>query len=430
MPLGAWIAARAVDATKNRRMKIEATEIEERRIVVGELTTGMYVCRLDRPWNETSFPLQGFLIESREQLTELKRLCKYVFIDLERSIAPDAQKKLLLRAAPQSETGRGAVTYTDSNTVEEELPLARSAHENAVGLVTRLFDDIRAGHTPSAAAIHEAVSPIVKSVLRSRDAFFWLESLRKRDSYSYGHAITCCALSAAFGRHLGFPPEVLTELSTGALLMDIGKAELPDEILMRNGPLSQSDWDAMHRHVEHSLAIVDKSRIDSDVVRDIVLTHHERDNGSGYPSHLAGAQIPLFGRMAGIIDSFDAMTNDRPYRKAVAQHVALQQLYANRNTLFQADLVEQFMTCLGVYPTGSLVELNTGEVAVVMAQNQVRRLRPRIMVLTTPDKEFDQRMPTFDLMMQASISESGEPSFIVRALDRGAYGLDLTALYL
>jgi hypothetical protein len=124
------------------------------------------------------------------------------------------------------------------------------------------------------------------------------------------------------------------------------------------------------------------------------------------------------------------MTNDRPYRKAVAQHVALQQLYASRNTLFQADLVEQFMTCLGVYPTGSLVELNTGEVAVVMAQNQVRRLRPRIMVLTTPDKEFDQRMPTFDLMMQASISESGEPSFIVRALDRGAYGLDLTALYL
>lgn len=411
-------------------MKIEATEIEERRVLVRELTTGMYVCRLDRPWNETSFPLQGFLIESPEQLAELARLCKHVFVDLERSIAPDAQKKLLLRATPQSDTGRGAVTYTDSNTVEEELPLARSAHENAVGLVTKLFDDIRAGHAPSAAAIHEAVSPIVKSVLRSRDAFFWLESLRKRDSYSYGHAITCCALSAAFGRHLGFPPEVLTELSTGALLMDIGKAELPDEILMRSGPLAASDWATIQQHVEHSLTIVEKSRIDSDVVRDIVRTHHERDDGSGYPSHLAGAQIPLFGRMAGIIDSFDAMTNDRPYRKAVAQHVALQQLYASRNTLFQADLVEQFMTCLGVYPTGSLVELNTGEVAVVMAQNQVRRLRPRIMVLTTPDKEFDQRMPTFDLMMQASISDSGEPSFIVRALDRGAYGLDLTALYL
>ncbi|HEV7491630.1 MAG TPA: HD-GYP domain-containing protein [Rhodanobacteraceae bacterium] len=406
-----------------------ATEIEERRIPVGDLAAGMYVCRLDRPWNETSFPLQGFLIDSSEQVAELNRLCKHVFIDLERGIAPDSQKKLLLRVAGQDAT-RGAVTYTDSNTVEEELPLARSAHNNAVGLVTKLFDGIRAGRAPSAMAIHEAVSPIVKSVLRSRDAFFWLESLRKRDTYSYGHAITCCALSAAFGRHLGFPPEVLTEVSTGALLMDIGKAELPEEILSRRGPLAAKDWVTIHEHVDNSLAIVGKSGIESEIVRDMVRTHHERDDGSGYPSRLAGAQIPLFGRIAGIIDSFDAMTNERPYRKAVAQHVALQQLYANRSTLFQSELVEQFMTCLGVYPTGSLVELNTGEVAVVMAQNQARRLRPRIMVLTTPEKEFDPRMRMFDLMMQASISETGEPSFVVRALDRGAHGLDLTSLYL
>jgi HD-GYP domain-containing protein (c-di-GMP phosphodiesterase class II) len=406
-----------------------ATEIEERRIAVGDLAAGMYVCRLDRPWNETSFPLQGFLIDSADQLGELARLCKHVFVDLERSIAPDSLKKRL-HATARQDAVRGAVSYTDSNTVEEELPLARNAHDNAVGLVTKLFDDIRAGRTPSAAAIHEAVSPIVKSVLRSRDAFFWLESLRKRDAYSYGHAITCCALSAAFGRHLGFPPEVLTEVSTGALLMDIGKAALPEEILTRRGPLAENDWSTIRQHVENSLTIVGRSGIESEIVRDMVRTHHERDDGSGYPNRLAGAQIPLFGRIAGIIDSFDAMTNERPYRKAIAHHLALQQLYASRNTLFQAELVEQFMTCLGVYPTGSLVELNTGEVAVVMAQNQVRRLRPRIMVLTTPDKEFDPRMQIFDLMMQASISESGAPSFIVRTLDSGAYGLDLTALYL
>ena len=124
------------------------------------------------------------------------------------------------------------------------------------------------------------------------------------------------------------------------------------------------------------------------------------------------------------------MTNDRPYRKALAQHAALQQLYLSRSTLFQAELVEQFMSCLGVYPTGSLVELNTGEVAVVMAQNQARRLRPRIMVLTNAEKTFDSRLQTFDLMMQVSASDSGEPSFIVRALERNAYGLDLTNLFL
>jgi HD-GYP domain-containing protein (c-di-GMP phosphodiesterase class II) len=186
----------------------------------------------------------------------------------------------------------------------------------------------------------------------------------------------------------------------------------------------------MRGHVNNSLAILERAGILSEDVRNIVRTHHERDDGSGYPAGLSGAHIPLFGRMAGMIDSFDAMTNDRPYRKAAAQHVALQQIYAARSTLFQADLVEQFMTCLGVYPTGSLVELNTGEVAIVMAQNQARRLRPRIMVLTTPEKVFNAAMPTYDLMMQASISDTGEPSFIVRTLERGAYGLDVTSLYL
>lgn len=404
-------------------------ELEERQIGVDELELGMYVCRLDRPWNGTPFPLQGFLLLSDDQIAEVRDLCRYVFIDIERGIPPDPRRKVL-RGAARVEGLRGSVTHTDSATVEEELPLARQAHDNAIELVSRIITDVQSGRSPSAAAIHEAVSPIVKSVLRSRDAFFWFEALRKRDSYSYGHAISCCALAAAFGRHLGFPQDVLVDLSTGTLLMDIGKAELPPEILKNGGPLGDDEMALMRGHVNNSLAILERAGILSEDVRNIVRTHHERDDGSGYPAGLSGAHIPLFGRMAGMIDSFDAMTNDRPFRKAIAQHAALQELYLSRNRLFQSELVEQFMMCLGVYPTGSLVELSTGEVAVVMAQNQARRLRPRIVVLTTPNKVFDQRLPTVDLMMQSSVSESGEPSYIVRALEPGAYGLDVTNLYL
>lgn len=411
-------------------MKLVSTEIEEQQVDVRDLAPGMYVCRLDRPWTETSFPLQGFMIETEGEMRELSRLCRHVFVDTERSLAPDALRRRARFDARDPAALRDTVSYSDSNTVEEELPLARVAHENAARLVESMLEDARAGRTPSAAAIDEAVAPIVKSVMRSRDAFFWFESLRKRDSYSYGHAISCCALAAAFGRHLGFPAAILNELSTGALLMDIGKAVLPDALLMRNGALDDGEWSMVRSHVEIGLRFVADSGITSEAVRSVVATHHEREDGSGYPNGLAGTGIPLLGRIAGIVDSFDAMTNDRPYRKALAQHAALQQLYLSRNTLFQSELIEQFMSCLGVYPTGSLVELSTGEVAVVMAQNQARRLRPRIMVLTTADKAFDPRLSTFDLMMQASASDSGEPSFIARALERNAYGLDLTHLFL
>ena len=411
-------------------MKLVTTEIEEQKVDVRDLAPGMYVCRLDRPWTETPFPLQGFLIETTDEVRELTRLCSHVFVDTERSIAPDLLRRRAQFDARDPAALRNTVNYSDSRTIEEELPLARDAHENAARLIESVLDDVRAGRTPSAAAIDEAVAPIVKSVMRSRDAFFWFESLRKRDSYSYGHAISCCALAAAFGRHLGFPANILTELSTGALLMDIGKAVLPDALLMRNGALDDAEWTTVRTHVATGLKVVADSGITSEAVQSVVATHHEREDGSGYPNGLIGTSIPLFGRIAGIVDSFDAMTNDRPYRKALAQHAALQQLYLSRDKLFQAELVEQFMSCLGVYPTGSLVELNTGEVAVVMAQNQARRLRPRIMVLTTADKAFDARLQTFDLMMQSSASDSGEPSFIVRALERNAYGLDLTNLFL
>jgi len=411
-------------------MKLVTTEIEEQKVDVRDLAPGMYVCRLDRPWTETPFPLQGFLIETTDEVRELTRLCSHVFVDTERSVAPDVLRRRAQLDAPDPAALRNTVNYSDSRTIEEELPLARDAHENAARLIESVLDDVRAGRTPSAAAIDEAVAPIVKSVMRSRDAFFWFESLRKRDSYSYGHAISCCALAAAFGRHLGFPANILIELSTGALLMDIGKAVLPDALLMRDGALDDAEWTTVRTHVATGLKVVADSGITSEDVQSVVATHHEREDGSGYPNGLIGTSIPLFGRIAGIVDSFDAMTNDRPYRKALAQHAALQQLYLSRDKLFQAELVEQFMSCLGVYPTGSLVELNTGEVAVVMAQNQARRLRPRIMVLTTADKAFDARLQTFDLMMQSSASDSGEASFIVRALERNAYGLDLTNLFL
>ena len=159
-------------------------------------------------------------------------------------------------------------------------------------------------------------------------------------------------------------------------------------------------------------------------MRDIIETHHEREDGSGYPSALAGDAIPLFGRIAGIVDSFDAMTSARPYRASVSKYEALQQMYRARGRLFQADLVEQFVQCLGVYPVGTLVELSTGEVAVVMAQNPIRRLFPRVMLLTDVSKNLRKGFEPLDLRDTLAGGKASMQVNIRKSLPVGAYGLD------
>jgi HD domain len=159
-------------------------------------------------------------------------------------------------------------------------------------------------------------------------------------------------------------------------------------------------------------------------------THHERYDGSGYPCGLSRNQIPLFGRIAGIVDSYDAMTSERPYRAAISAHEALQEIYRQRDILYQRDIVEQFMQCLSVYPIGSLVELNSGEVAIVMALNPARRLRPRIMLLTTPDKKLRTAFEEIDLYAYTHHPGQSLLLEVVATLERGAYGIDPTELYL
>jgi hypothetical protein len=145
---------------------------------------------------------------------------------------------------------------------------------------------------------------------------------------------------------------------------------------------------------------------------------------------LAGLGIPLNGRILGLVDTFDAICSERPHQPAMSRHHALQLLYRERDKLFQGELIEQFSQCLGVYPTGSLVELSTGEVAVVMAQNPARRLFPRVTVLTRPDKEIDPAFRQMDLWAESNSGRSGARLSIARALSPGAYGLDLAAYFL
>ncbi|HEY4292545.1 HD-GYP domain-containing protein [Luteibacter sp.] len=408
-------------------------DLVERRVFVTDLEVGMYVSRLDCEWSDTTFPLQGVPITSQDDIDRLARFCKYVFVDLHRQAMPDhtfarparivAPARPAVAARPRPVTNPRLVpahTYRDTVPFDEEVPRAKKAFEEVTRFAERLVDDVQHGRSIEPLTVEEAVRPLVTSLLRSCDAFFWIESLRRRDSYTYQHAVGCSTLAAAFGRHMGFASEAIVSLAAGGLLMDVGKVQMPEELLSREGPLNDEEWGLARQHVEEGMAILEHSGVTDPEVRDMVFTHHERFDGSGYPAGLAGTEIPLAGRMAAIIDTYHAMSSPRPYRQAVSQHLALRQLYAGRDTAFQGELVEQFQACLGVYPTGSIVELNTGEVAVVMVQNQARRLQPRVAVLTRADKGPREDFLIIDLMNQTD-SVRRE---ILRTLPAGSHGID------
>ena len=402
-----------------------AFELEERLVSVTDLQIGMFVCRLDRPWEETPFPLQGIELNSIDEIETLRRLCNVVYVDARRMVSWNPHRALT-RTELSGSRFTSRTHYADLVELEDEAPRARAALENASTIIDALFEDISSGRELSVEHVEQAVRPLVASVLRSSDAFFLVESLRRHDSYSYSHAINCSALGAAFGRHMGFDEETIFSLAAGGLLMDVGKTRLPESLLQYQGSLAPIDVDVIRSHVEHGLSIIGESDITNQDVLDIVRTHHERHDGSGYPAGLAGNVIPITGRMLGIIDAYDAMSSVRPYRAAISRHQALRQIYAARNSLFQAAMVEQFQVCLGVYPTGSLVELSTGEVAIVMAQNQVRRLRPRVAILSTPGKQPLSDFRPVDLM---SLGDHDAVD-ILRGLAAGDYGIDASALFL
>lgn len=406
-----------------------------RKIDSGELRLGMYVSSLDRPWVETAFLFQGLKLERLEDIQYLQERCAYVYVDDERSDLQSSAPRSRLYRKPRDpvsvlrEQYGEPVVYEDKHSAEDELRTARPLYQSALNLIGELWARIDAGQPLPLSEARQVAEGVVESVLRNPDAFMWLRLLRSSDNYTYRHAVDSCSLAAAFGRQIGLPRKVLGEVALGALLMDIGKTRVAHELLQRRGPLDEAEMEQLRGHVQYGLELIHKSGKVPEVTLEMVRTHHERFNGEGYPRGLAGAQIPVVGRMAAIVDCYDAITSDRPYQKAVTPHEAVRLMYEWRNVDFQEELIEQFIQCLGVYPTGSLVELNSGEVGIVYAQNRVRRLRPKIMLVLGRDKQPLDFAPTVDLLSEAE-KEDGMKLAIVRAVDPGEFDIDLADYYL
>ncbi len=406
--------------------------IGKKKISTLDLKPGMYVSQLDRPWREADVLFQGFYVNSLEQIEELRNKFRYVYVDTWRD-SPPGKPKLALKEDALDEELRNLCghskrdnVYKDSTSVEEELVVAQEIHKRATEIVVEMMRHLQLGRTLKLVTINNVVTDLMESVLRNPDAFSWLMHLKKKDDYSYTHSIDSCALALTFGRHLGLPRESLISLGTGALLFDVGKVKLPEGLLNKPGRLSPDEFQIMKQHVDYGVHIVSNIKGSGMETIDMVRAHHERFDGSGYPLGTRGSDIPLFGRIAGILDCYDAITSNRSYQEAISPHQALRVLYKACDKAFQEVLVEQFIQCLGVYPTGSLVEMVSGEVGIVIEQNRVRRLRPKIMLILDQNKVALKNYETVDLDRETA----GKSLELAKVLEPGTYGIDPKEYYL
>ncbi len=407
----------------------------ERKVNVAYLKEGMYVSNLDRPWIDTPFLLEGFLIKTEEDLSSLNSYCTYVFIDPDRGIeateyieeAPRLKTNTYLERFLQD--NKKKVKYENLKSTKEELPTAKTALEDASNQVAHIMDDVKDGKNLNIDAVRGVVEPILDSIIRNSEAYMWLSMMQKKSAYAYSHSVDNCALAIAFGRFMGLPKKDLRTLAIGLLMMDMGNVRVPEGILNKKGRLTEAEYRIVKKHVLQGVDILKGTKGMNEDIVNIALTHHERFDGSGYPAALQGTQIPVYGRMAAIIDCYDAMTSNRPFSAAKSPYAALQNIYNWRGSAFQPELVEQFLQCIGVYPTGSLVEMTNGEVAIVLEQNLTQRMRPKVMLILDEDKAHFMEYKIVNLSDQFEDS-SGLPLNIYKGLDPDAYGIDPSEYYL
>lgn len=256
------------------------------------------------------------------------------------------------------------------------------------------------------------------SLRRTPDALMWLSRLKRLDDYSFDHAMDVSIYLLLLASHIGWRGTRLLEVGIAGLLQDIGKIHVSPDILAKTTELNEQERVEIQSHVASSLEILySQSSLPPEIMQ-IISRHHERWDGTGYPRRLKFEQIGMAAEMAGLVDSFCAMLKNKPYRSALGHQEALEELHKLRDRKFNPALMEQFVQCVGLYPIGTFVELNTGEVGVVIMQNRVKRSRPRVLLMLDADKAPIRDYRVIDLREEACSEWR-----VARALPQDAYGL-------
>ena len=388
-----------------------------RKVDVGDLQKGMYVAEPDRPWVEIPLPFAGFVVQTDEEIETLREYCSHVYIDPERGADIDDEEGSGANAsqehAEQHAAAEGPASPEDDDGIDESRrevdtarlqPRVEEASKVVAGTRSFLDEAFRSVHGGKGVDIHtagSAIADLIVQLTRNPTASLLLTSLNDRDSFTSSHSVHVCLLVLAFGLRAKLDKRKLEALGLGALLHDIGKTRLPTELVNRSGPLTAEEWETVKQHPMEGQRILADSGNVPRVALNAAAMHHERCDGQGYPQGLTKDEVPDYARVTALINRYQSLTSPRPYRDAAAADTVLRSFYTDAENLYGSRLVEAFVRCVGIYPVGSVVELDNGALAVVVASRPNSRLRPTVQLVRTPDGEPYDKLVLLNLAAEA-----------------------------
>ena len=439
--------------------------IKQIQVEVDSLVLGMYISRLDRPWSQSPFTLQGFYLRSPREISQLQNYCNHVFIDIQKGRAPldsvappvtsSQQKNIKYQPLGRSTARIGAKAmkknkeqtaaapivvrkgfYETRTALRKEAVQAKKIVGRLKGTLTLVVKQMGRGRTVDYGRLKESVGDMVESVLRCPDDFTWLVRLREQDERSYDHSLRSALWAVQFARYVGMPKDEIDVLCMGTLLKDIGKAKLSNRLLRKENR-SEAEEREYRKHVTYGVDLLRQTRQIEPRVISVVRYQTERNDGSGYPEGLAGGKIPLLARIAGIASTYDSICYSRDGSEPLAPSRAVGVLYGMRDKQFSDDLVVSFIQSIGLYPTGTLVELTTGDIGVVTEQHPKSRLTPKVAVLGREDTDLTAAVIVVDLKddektrdVLVGNEDKGliDRVAIARDLEPGGYDVDLSKI--
>jgi HD-GYP domain-containing protein (c-di-GMP phosphodiesterase class II) len=351
-----------------------------KKVPVNQLTVGVFVHGFDESWLKHPFWRSKFLIKDQTALREVQQSgIPNCWIDVSKGQDVGAEKPQASSAAAKPEQPAAPLPKRERRPLTEELQEAARLRARSAQAMRKMFAEVRLGKAIEPGECVALVDDVVESINRHPDALLSLARLKTADEYTYMHSVAVCALMVSLGRQLGLDDTECREAGMAGMLHDLGKAAMPQDILNKPGKLTDAEFDIIKTHPVRGYEMLLDSPNVSDGAKDVCLHHHERYDGTGYPHKLGGDKISLLARMGAVCDVYDAVTSDRPYKAGWDPAHALSQM-ATWKGHFDTVVFQSFVKSVGIYPTGSLVKMRSGRLAVVLEQNPATLTKPRVKV--------------------------------------------------
>ena len=392
-----------------------------------ELILGMYVSDLDCNWSDTPFPLGGFHVRTAEDIQVLLKYCQRIVIDLNKGAAPRQRRKHQLTilssarksAPPANKLKIDRGRYEVSHSVKQLIDRAWEKYSSLKAGFSRVCHGVRQGEGIKLHYLSTSGSELVKVIIANPETVIWLLNTDPEEPRPTDYCVRAALWATILARQVGMSQEHLETVFLGTLLSDIGLQMLPERLVMKTGHFRRKECLAYRKHVAFSANLIGLHPELNDAVKAVAENHHERNDGLGFPRGIKGELIPVHARIAHIAYSFERLLRNNSSRgRRVPMAKALSRLYKQRGLKFSEQLVVEFIHALGMYPAGTLVNLTSGEVAIVLEQNEQARMQPRVAILVNSQGEELTKPDIVNLACESG-GQSNMPSIISESAQPG-----------